>query len=459
MATMNYPKFSPFPLWTPALIVGVIWVLGCGLVDWLTGSELALSAFYLPGIILTAWYGGRKASLWLALLGAAVWLGAELLGTRHYSRPFIIYWNSAVRLSIFFVTALLTSEVRIRRFIESALQNQKEILTSILDSMRDGVVVANGEGQIILFNPAAERLFGSVGPNQNAAEWVDGIERKLLDSSANGLADNDLLRKTVVGRHPGQGEIALMRADNATRIQLGLTALPLMGKNFHPAGTVLVFNDLTARRNLENQISQASEREQRRIGHDLHDGICQHLAGVAFAVGTLKTELERMNLPGQAGKAAEICELIREGIQQTKDLARGLYPMGIEEGLDVALRLLAFTTSERLETPCHYQQTGDSFKLDTDTAGHLYRIAQEAVSNAVRHASPSSIFIRLSEEIGHLTLEVSDDGVGLGSSSNPERGIGLQIMGYRANLAGANLEIISREGAGTQICCKTSIVS
>ncbi|GAA5128549.1 PAS domain S-box protein [Luteolibacter yonseiensis] len=457
---MNHSEIKPLHSLVPPSSAGVIWVLCCGLVDWLTGSELALSAFYLPGIILTAWYGGRKASLSLAFLAAGIWLAAELLGPKHYSRPFIVYWNSAIRLSIFCLTALLTSEVRIRRLTEAALQNQKEILTSILDSMRDGVVVADREGRIIVFNPAAGRLFGEISPGISAEDWVDGIEKGLLDPAAGSPHDRQLLRKSISGQHSGYGEIPLSRTNNAGNgIRLGLTALPLLGKNADRTGTVLVLNDLTSRRNLENQISQASEREQRRIGHDLHDGVCQHLAGVAFAVGTFKTELERMNLPRQAGKASEIGELIREGIQQTKDLARGLYPMGIEEGLDVALGLLASTTTERMDVQCHYQQTGDRFTLGTAAAGHLYRIAQEAVSNAVRHAKTDNIHILLAREADQLIVEVSDDGIGLDSSCKTEPGIGLQIMRYRANLAGAKLEIISQDDKGTRISCKIPLVS
>jgi len=457
---VTYLPHSRKPNWIiQAPVVGVIWILGCGFVDWLTGTELALSAFYLPGIILAAWFGGRKASLWLALLGAVVWLAAELMGTRHYSRSFIVYWNSTIRLSIFTVTALLTSEVRIRRLTEAALQSQKEILASILDSMRDGVVVADGEGSIILFNPAAKRLFGDVADNENAIDWVDRLEKKLLNSTTSCQDDKNMIRKAIVERQPGQGEIALLHGDKPSRIQLGVTTLPLTGKSHHRSGVVIIFNDLTARRNLENQISQASEREQRRIGQDLHDGICQHLVGVTFAVGTLRTDLERLGLPAQAGKVSEIGELIREGIQQTRDLARGLYPMGIEEGLDIALGLLAATTTERLDIPCHYSQRGEDFKLDSITAGHFYRIAQEAVSNAVKHSSPTSIQIRLSREAGSLTLEISDDGKGISSSNKSERGIGLQIMQYRANLVGAKLKIISQEGVGTCILCQTSLAS
>lgn len=454
---MSHNDSKSFHWFIPAPAVGGIWVLGSGLVDWLTGSELAVSAFYLPGIILTAWISGRKASLWIALLAASIWLTAELAGPIHYSRPFIPYWNAVIRLSIFVVTALLTSEVRMRRQTETALQHQKDIFSSILDSMRDSVVVADHDGRIIVYNPTAQHLFGPVELGRNANDWATQIEENLLDPSPGIHERKHPLRQALAGQFAGPGEISLRKEHSAARTQLGLTALPLVGHDANQAGMILVFNDLTARRNLENQISQASEREQRRIGQDLHDGVCQHLVGVAFAAATLQSELEHMNLPAQAAGAAEIADFVREGIRQTKDLARGLYPTGIEEGLEIALKSLASITRDRLGIPCHYSQTGGDFVLAMTTAGHLYRIAQEAVNNAVRHAKCQNIRIQLTRKADELVLEVMDDGIGLGSSHHPDRGIGLQIMQYRANLVGAKLEISSLQGEGTRICSRVSL--
>jgi two-component system sensor kinase FixL len=442
-----------FPI--PVPIIGFIWVLGSGFVDWWTGPELATSAFYLPGIILVGWFAGRLPSLCIAAFAGIMWLLAELLMETHYVHPLIPYWNGLTRLTVFIVTALLISEVRIRKRAESALHDQKEILSSVLDSMDDGVVVVSREGRIITLNPAARRLLGEAEENSAAAEWVDQVEKSQRGHSSN----IQPLRLAVEGQIMDYEEIFIQRSKETDPTPLGLSVLPMLGGGVRQGGVVLVFHDLTVYRKLENQISQASEREQRRIGQDLHDGICQHLAGVTFAVGALRTELERMELPKQAEMTSEIGRLIRQGIQQTKDLARGLYPMGIEEGLDVALGALASTTSERLDIPCRYQQTGGGFRLGATTAGHLYRIAQEAVSNAVRHARPANINISLSHQADHLTLEISDDGVGLDTSRNTERGIGLQIMRYRANLVGAKLKITSQEGGGTRICCQTSLVS
>lgn len=431
--------------------MGCAWVLGCGLVDWLTGPEIATSAFYLPGIIIVAWLSGRMSSLCIAGLAGLTWLAAELVTNTHYVHPLIPYWNALTRLTIFVVTALLTSEVRIRKQAESALHDQKEILSSILDSMDDGVVVVSGEGRIITCNPAAQRLVGGAEEGVDAGEWVTRIEKSQQGHPTNAHGKIHPLRLAVTEKIAGYEEISIQRSKENERTPLSLTVLPLLGRDSKQGGVVLVFHDLTIQRKLEKQISEASEREQRRIGQDLHDGICQHFVGVAFAAGTLQSELEAMQLPAQADGAAEIALLVRDGIQQTKNLARGLYPMGIEEGLKVALESLATISRERSGIRCLFSHSGHEFPLDTAAAGHLYRVAQEAVSNAIHHGKPGLIRIHLARQEDLLILTVTDDGKGLAPAEGTKRGIGMQIMRYRAQMIGATLEITSREGEGTEV--------
>lgn len=448
---MSHPTLKAFRRAIPTPLWGALWVLGTGLVDWLTGPEIATSTFYLPGIIFVAWCSGRIPSLCIAALAGLTWLAAELVMDTHYVHPFIPYWNGLTRLTIFVVTALLTSEVRIRKQAESALHDQKEILSSILDSMDDGVVVVSREGKIITCNPAAHRLVGDAAEGLDAGEWVSQIEKSQEGYPRNIHGKKHPLRLAVEGKIVDYDEISIQRSKENESTRLSLTVLPLLGRDTKRGGVVLVFHDLTVQRNLEKQISEASEREQRRIGQDLHDGICQHFVGVAFAAGTLQSELEAMNLPTQADGAAEIALLVRDGIQQTKNLARGLYPVGIEEGLKVALESLATISRERSGIRCHFSHSCDEFPLDTASAGHLYRVAQEAVSNAIHHAKPSLIRIHMARQEDLLILRVTDDGKGLGSSQNAKRGIGMQIMRYRAHMIGATLEVTSRDGEGTEV--------
>jgi signal transduction histidine kinase len=437
----------------PPPVVGLAWILVCGLVDWRTGSELALSAFYLPGIALVAWFSGRKPAQAMAFCAALVWLLAELAVHSVYSQPFIPYWNGTIRLSIFGVTAFLTAEVRARQQTEAALREQDSILRSILDSMGDGVVVIGGNGRVHAFNPAAEKLFGGNPLGGDALEWVQDVESHQLDGFTAATEKPNPLRLAVAGRLSGGHEISLHRAGEEETKLLGLTALPLVARQGEAAGVVMVIADLTARRMLEKRIAEASEREQRRIGQDLHDGVCQHLVGVAFAAGNLQNSLESRALDADAAAAGTIASLINDAISEARNLAHGLYPAGLEEGIEIALRTLASTTHERTGIVCTARITEGTAGVDPVSAVHLYRIAQECVSNACRHGEAETITISLEHQSGHLNLVVADDGKGMDTSSTANRGIGLNLMRHRASLMGGGLEIVSHAGQGTRIIC------
>jgi signal transduction histidine kinase len=450
---MNSSRRMHFRWRVPPPVVGLVWILACGVVDWRTGPELAMSAFYLPGVVLVAWFSGRTPALAMAFCAALIWLFAELADHRLYSKPFVPYWNGTIRLSFFLVTAFLTSEVRARQRTEAALREQDSILRSILDSMGDGVVVIGRNGRVLAFNPAAEKFFGGNPVGGDALEWVKELGSHHLGGVAAETEKSNPLRLAVTGRLSGNHEISLHRVGEEETKLLGITALPLVARQGEAAGVVMVIADLTVRRTIEKRIAEASEREQRRIGQDLHDGVCQHLVGVAFAAGSLQSSLESRSLDTEAAIAGKIAGLINDAISEARNLAHGLYPAGLEEGIEIALQTLASTTHERTEIDCTTVITGGSATVDPVCAVHLYRIAQECVSNACRHGEAATITISLEQQSRHLRLVVTDDGKGMDISSPPNRGIGLNLMRHRASLMGASLEIESHAGQGTRVIC------
>lgn len=444
---------SEFRWIVPPPVFGLLWIICCGMFDWWTGPELAFSAFYLPGVVVVAWFSGRKPAVVMACCAAATWLVSDLASEVEYSSSLIPYWNALIRLAFFLITAFLTSEVRIRQRTELVLLEQDAILRSILNSMGDGVVVVGIDGTIMVFNPAAEKLFGHSALGRNARQWVAEIEASQLDEFPLDSAKSSPLRLAVGGGLAGSCEMALLPAGEADKKVLGLTALQLLGRQSEPAGVVLVVADLTARRTMEQQIAEASEREQRRIGQDLHDGVCQHLVGVAFAAGSLQSALEARSLGPEAEAAGEIASLINDAIGEARDLAHGLYPASLAEGIEMALRTLATTTQERTGIACTATFDGAEPVLDPVSTLHLYRIAQEGVSNACRHGTPEAIGITLASGARYLRLTVADDGKGMDAAPVVTRGIGLSLMRYRANLMGGLLEIDSPPGQGTRIAC------
>lgn len=206
-------------------------------------------------------------------------------------------------------------------------------------------------------------------------------------------------------------------------------------------------------RRLEQEIIRISEREQRRIGQDLHDGLCQYYAAVGCAAGSLKCNLEKQGSPA-AKSAAEIEELIMKGVGQARGLARGLAPVENDEGgLQYALKELAESTRRLLSIDCRLICEEPVSIFDNARANHLYRIVQEAINNANRHGKASMVNIRLSNQGESVTLAIEDNGSGIPRPLPGNHGLGLSIMQYRARVTGGQLEILPRPGGGTIVSC------
>ena len=442
-----------FPRYLPPPSVGLLWIASVGMLDWLTGSELSLSAFYLPGIALVAWFSGRWPSVVMAFCAGATWLLAELSFDLTYSSPVIPYWNATVRLMFFLITALLTAEVRTRQRTEAALREHDNILGSILNSMGDGVIVVGGDDRILVFNPAAEKLLGANAAGKDARRWAAEMDALQADVIGRENERPGPLSLAVKGKGPAMAEFPVHLDVDEESLILGLTVLPLLAYENESSGVVMVIANLTAKRNLEKKIAAASEREQRRIGRDLHDGVCQHLVGVAFAAGTLQSSLEDVPLPREAEAAGEIAALINDAITEARNLAHGLYPASLNEGIGMALMSLAGTTKTRTGILTEASIADPLPHPDPETSTHLYRIAQEGVSNACRHGAPKHIRLSLNSTGDQLKLVVEDDGRGFDSSNNSSGGIGLNLMRHRAALLGGTLEIETDPGQGTRVIC------
>ena len=207
------------------------------------------------------------------------------------------------------------------------------------------------------------------------------------------------------------------------------------------------------RERLQAELLQISEREQERIGRDLHDSLGQQLTGIAYLTGTLKEELTQCSR-AQAAKAARIGKLLNTSIEEVRTLARGLDPIKpIEQGLMAALHELAATVRQLHKVPCRFDCARPVLVDDDRAAINLYRIAQEAVRNAVVHGKPKHIWIQLHRERGCIRLVVKDDGKGLLPPPRRSKGMGLEIMRYRAEAIGASFEIRRGDRRGTMVIC------
>ena len=221
--------------------------------------------------------------------------------------------------------------------------------------------------------------------------------------------------------------------------------------------TIALTEEIAERARLETEILEISEREQRRIGHDLHDGLGQHLTGTALAGQVLGDRLEARGLSTEAAETGRVVELIEEAIALTRSLAHGLSPVSVEvEGLTAALMELAASTKAQFYLPCEFHCDQAAHIDNPATATHLYRITQEAISNAIRHGRADRVDITLNQENEgtQTVLTIRDNGIGLSLQGTMRReGQGLRIMAHRARMIHATLEVQPGEKEGTIVRC------
>ncbi len=208
---------------------------------------------------------------------------------------------------------------------------------------------------------------------------------------------------------------------------------------------------------LEREIIAVSERERHSIGADLHDNLGQQLTALELMCTMLKEDAAG-NAPLAAG-LERMCRMLREAIMQTRFLARGLVPVGEDpDALHIGLAALAERTNSLRGVRCRFKTSGATTFPDPFRAGHLYRIAQEAVNNALKHAKAGEVVITLAQTDRELCLEIADDGVGLPKAKAAvPPGIGLGVMRHRANVIGAELELGPTRGGGVTIRCRLSL--
>ena len=211
--------------------------------------------------------------------------------------------------------------------------------------------------------------------------------------------------------------------------------------------------EMTERQRLEEEILKVSEREQQRIGHDLHDSLCQHLTATALAGQVLGDRLAAKSLP-EATDAGKVVQLVEDGIELARNLARGLYPVEMEsEGLMAAFQELATSVTKGTRVRCVFECTQPVLIHDDRVATHLYRITQEAVRNAVRHAKAKRLGINLSEQNGTVKLSIEDDGLGVPEDLQHSKGLGVRIMAHRAAMIGGTFSIEPAPTGGTIVTC------
>jgi PAS domain S-box-containing protein len=342
-------------------------------------------------------------------------------------------------------------DVSERLHAEAAVRDSEARFRAIFETAVDGIITIDEWGIITSFNPAASRMFG-YAPAQvvgrNVSMLMPEPDRSRHDGYVNAYLTTGVKRIIGIGR-----EVVGLRRDGTTLpLDLAVSEFRVGGHRMFTG----VLHDASNRRRLEREILEISANEQRRIGQELHDGICQQILGASFGMEVLAQRLVAGGEAQEVPAVRKLMDLLNDTLTQARALSHGLNPIDVRAGgLPKALTDLAARVSEMFSIECRVHEEGGVELADTVTSTHLYRIAQEAISNAIKHGRAKRVNLSLATAADEwLTLTVTDDGRGLPAAPQPEAsGRGLQIMKYRACLIGATLTIRPGASGGTVVSC------
>lgn len=322
----------------------------------------------------------------------------------------------------------------------------KERYLDLFENANDMVFTHDLTGRMTSINKAGERLLQHQRGEILAKELVD------LISEEQRPAAREWLKQVTTGMEiPAVDWDFVNAAGQKLKLEISSRMVEQAGRFKEVEG---VARDVTARKRMEKEILEISNREQQRLGHDLHDGVCQQLAAIAYRTHILARHLKEKDVV-ESSEASAISSLINESLVQTRTVARGLFPVRLEEeGLADAVEELTVNIGKLYKIKCDFSSSGALPTMHNGVAMHLHFIAQEAIMNAAKHSQASLITVRLLKENDDLLLSVKDNGVGFLAGNQDRAGMGIGIMRYRAKVIGGTLELQTQPGQGTQINCK-----
>ncbi len=359
--------------------------------------------------------------------------------------PFVRAGLLAFAIAIFIIFIASRFFLRISRPLEEQIDRQAETFQILAETLHEAIILAGTDGVIQFVNPTAERLFG-----YRKRELI-GEKINVLMPREHSIAHDGYIKKylytgisTIVGT--GRQMTAIRKDGSRFPIYLSIGDI----KTSHTRLFAGVIMDISEQQQLQKEILEIPVNEQRRIGQELHDGLGQQLTGL----GLLATSMLNKASKPEHELASKLADGLQDAISQVRALSRGLMPVDIDtEGLINSLERLI--EEIRLQTNLDIQlKILDRIHIaDNTTAMHLYRIVQEALNNAIKHAEANQISVEVGIEGTRGCFLISDDGNGMQTPNKDSSGLGLRIMKHRCGLIDAELEIESSPEDGTRIKC------
>lgn len=345
-------------------------------------------------------------------------------------------------------TCGISTDITPRKKIEAALRQSETRFRQLAENVPECFWITDtNTWQVLYVNSAFERIWGrSVAElYENSDTWIDAVHP----------ADRQRVRETFFANaKTGAYEIEyrIIQPDGSVR-WIADRGFPILNEDGQPYRVAGIAEDISQRRELERQVTAISSHERLRISHDLHDSLGQQLTGIGFLAKRLTNRLTAT--PDDQQTAADILSGVQEALAEVRRIVRGLAPVDFEGfGLDSALRELAASIGNCAGLDCIFDCPHPISIENNTVATELFRIAQEATNNAVKHANASEVTITIVADDRSLRLEVRDNGTG-----DPELkhtgGMGLRIMRHRSQVVGGKFEVDSSKN-GTMVACTVS---
>ncbi|MEX0649320.1 MAG: PAS domain S-box protein [Balneolaceae bacterium] len=401
---------------------GMVYVLFVMATYWIKDSKITIAAGIAGSILIVAGFYFSTTSAYI------------LLSFANHIVAIIVVWAT-----VWFVNSYKSSLQRIRKDYRGLFQAANdEILVFQLDEKNHAKPFSEvNDTACEMLGYSREELLKKTVYDISSAEKEE-IERRI----ANVIEHGEIIFES---RHR-------TKAGDSIPLELSIRSFTYNGQK----AIISVGRDLRERYRLEQEVLNASEQERQRIGRDMHDDLGQLLSVATITTQMLAREMKTRGME-ETKKIEEIAGMIKTAGERSRTLSHGLVPFNVEQnGLNEALQELTNSVSVMYGIEAQYTGSKNVLLTGNYAALHLYRIAQEAINNAVKHGKASSIEVELSSSIDDITLLIKDNGRGLPKSKTMKEGIGLRIMKFRANMIGGDLKITSEKGEGTEVMCRMS---